>query len=116
MEITIDDLGKVEVTVGKILAAEPIEGSDKLLKLRVDFGPSSAEASEGKRDERQVLSGIAKYFPDPNVLVGKHCPFVTNLPPRMMMGLESQAMIFAAGEGETFGLFETKAPPGATAH
>jgi len=108
MEITIDYLSRVEITVGKILSAEPIEGSDKLLKLRVDFGATLGE--------RQVLSGISKYFPDPNVLVGKHCPFVTNLPPRTMMGLESQAMIFAAGEGETFGLFETQAPPGATAH
>ena len=108
MEITIDDLSKVEITVGKILSAETIEGSDKLLKLRVDFGATLGE--------RQVLSGISKYFPDPQVLVGKQCPFITNLPVRTMMGLESQAMILAAGEGETFGLFETQAPPGAQAH
>ena len=104
MEINIEDFAKVEITVGEILSAEPIEGSDKLLKLKVSFGPLG---------ERQVLSGLAKYFPDPQVLVGKCVPFATNLAPRMMMGLESQAMILAAGGGETpFGLFETTALPG----
>jgi methionyl-tRNA synthetase len=101
--ITIDDFHKVEITIGEILSAESIEGSDKLLKLRVNFGDH----------ERQVLSGIKAYFPEPQVLVGKRVPFVTNLAPRMMMGLESQAMILAAGGGETpFSLFETTAVPG----
>ena len=106
--ITIDDFHKVQITVGEILSAGPIEGSDKLLKLRVNFGA----------EERQVLSGIAKYFLDPAALVGKRCPFVTNLAPRTMMGLESQAMILATGgDGETpFALFETQAPPGARVH
>lgn len=116
MEITIDDLHKVEIKVGKILSAEPIEGSDKLLKLRVDFGTAAGGASPDDREVRQVLSGISKFFPEPSALVGKQCPFITNLPVRTMMGLESQAMILAAGDGETFGLFETSAPPGATAH
>jgi methionyl-tRNA synthetase len=107
--ISIDDFKKVEITVGEIVSAEPIEGSEKLLKLKVNFGT----------EERQVLSGIAKYFPDPQALVGKRCPFVTNLAPRMMMGLESQAMILATGglpgqgeEENPFSLFETKAAPG----
>jgi methionyl-tRNA synthetase len=103
--ITIDDFHKVEIMVGEIMSAEPIEGSEKLLKLKVNFGTQ----------ERQVLSGIAKFFPDPQVLVGKRCPFVTNLAPRMMMGLESQAMILATGGGEgesPFSLFETQAAPG----
>src|SRR5581483_5442662 len=102
--ISIDDFKKVEIRVGEITSAEPIEGSDKLLKLKVNFG------AEG---ERQVLSGIAKYFADPQVLVGKRVPFVTNLAPRMMMGLESQAMILATGGGEEpLSLFETTASPG----
>ncbi len=106
--ISLDDLHKVDIRVGEIKSAEPIEGSEKLLKLRVDFGG----------EERQVLSGIAKYFPDPQALVGKRCAFVTNLPPRTMMGLESQAMILAVGgDGETpFALFETAGQPGAKAH
>lgn len=105
--ISIDDLHKVEIRVGEIKSAEPIEGSEKLLKLHVNFGS----------EERQVLSGIAKYFPAGEGLVGKRCAFVTNLAPRMMMGLESQAMILATGgDGETpFALFETTGEPGAKA-
>ena len=105
MEISIDDFKKVEITVGEILSAEPIEGSEKLLKLKVGFG---------ELGERQVLSGIAKFFPNPSELVGKRVPFATNLAPRMMMGLESQAMILATGgeEGNPFSLFETNAAPG----
>jgi methionine--tRNA ligase beta chain len=110
-QISIDDFKKVEIRVGEIISAEKIEGSEKLLKLKVNFGG----------EERQVLSGIAAYFPEPTALVGKRVPFVTNLAPRMMMGLESQAMILAtggdhdatvgAGESKLF-LFETSAAPG----
>src|SRR3989338_4054859 len=86
--ITIDDVKKVEIKIGEIISVETIEGSDKLLKLKVNFGT----------EERQVLSGIKAYFPDPQALLGKRCPFVTNLAPRVMMGLESQAMILARSE------------------
>ena len=88
--ITIDDFKKVEIKIGEIVSVENIDGSDKLLKLKVNFGT----------EERQVLSGIKAYFPDPQALVGKRCPFVTNLAPRMMMGLESQGMLLAASEGD----------------
>ncbi len=103
--ISVDDFKKVEIRIGEIRNAGKIEGSDKLLRLIVNFG----------QEERQVLSGIAAYFPNPEELVGKKCPFVTNLAPRMMMGLESQAMILATGgDGETpFALFETTGAPGA---
>lgn len=90
--ISIDDFKKVEIRAGKILSVEGIEGSDKLLKLEVDFAEERS---------RQVLSGIKKYFPDPNVLVGITCAFVTNLEPREMMGLKSEAMIMAVS-GENF--------------
>lgn len=104
--ISIDDFKKVEIRIGEIKSAEKIEGSDKLLKLLVNFGS----------EDRQVLSGIAAYFPDPQVLVGKKCPFVMNLASRMMMGLESQGMILATGGGETpFALFESTGAPGALA-
>jgi len=81
MEITIDDFHKVEITVGEILSAENIEGSEKLLKLKVNFGlkplegsADQPEAGLGSAEIRQVLSGIAKFFPDPQTLVGKRCP------------------------------------------
>ena len=136
-EISIDDFKKVEIRVGEIISAERIEGSDKLLKLRVNFGPApepaapvepvveaigaettpapaaAAETVPAGLGERQVLSGIAAYFPDEQVLVGKRYPFVTNLAPRKMMGMESQAMIMATGGGdEPLYLFESNAPAG----
>ena len=101
--ISIDDFKKVEIMVGEIVSAEKIEGSDKLLKLKVTFGS----------EERQVLSGISAYFPDPQELVGKRVAFATNLAPRMMMGLESQAMILASGGGdEPLSLLTSSAAPG----
>lgn len=88
--ITYEDFKKVEMKVGEIREVEPIEGSDKLLKLKVLFG----------EEERQILSGIKKHFEDYNVLVGKKVPFVINLEPRKMMGLESQGMILAVNDDE----------------
>jgi tRNA-binding EMAP/Myf-like protein len=121
--ISIDDFKKVEITVGEIMSAERIEGSDKLLKLKVNFGlkPSEGSADQSEagvgEDIRQVLSGIAAYFPDPSELVGKRVAFATNLAPRMMMGLESQAMILASGGGEEpLSLLTSTAAPGSKIH
>ena len=104
--ITYDDFKKVEMKVGKILAAEPVEKSDKLLKLSVDFN---------EEKPRQVLSGIAKSY-SPTDLIGKQFVFVINLEPRAIMGLESQAMILAAnGENGPLALQpEKEVAPGAT--
>lgn len=89
---TIDDLAKIRVAIGTILSVEEIEGSDKLLKLSVDLGED---------EPRQMLSGIKKYFEDPQVLVNTQTTFVTNLAPRKMMGLDSNGMLYAGGaEGE----------------
>ena len=111
--ISYEEFSKVELRVGKIVSAEPVPKSDKLLKLSVDFGcmpqiPEPAgeidedipagvnsEPVPESREIRQILSGIAKYFPDASSLVGKKCMFVTNLAPRMMMGMESNGMILA---------------------
>lgn len=119
---TIDDLSKIEMKVGTIIKAEEIEGSDKLLRLEVDFGfvdqspennPLEVDTNDKVRDVRQVLSGIKK-FVSTDDLVGKQFPFVTNLEPRKMMGLISQAMILGAGDGEVFALFNptNKVPSG----
>lgn len=83
--IEYDDFKKVEMRVGEIMSAEPVSGSEKLYKLIVRFG----------EEERQILSGIAKFI-TVEELVGKKVPFVTNLKPRSMMGLESNGMILAA--------------------
>ena len=112
--ISIDDFKKVEIRVGEILSAEPVEGSEKLLRLKVNFGT----------EDRQVVSGIAKHFPDVTQLVGKKCAFATNLATRSIMGLESQAMLLATGGDpsqvesggyEPLYLFESSAPAGSRA-
>lgn len=86
--INIEDLTKVEIKVGRILEVEEVEGSEKLLKIMVDFG---------EEKPRQVLSGIKKFF-EKEYLVNKQFAFVTNLEPRKMMGLDSEAMILATGD------------------
>jgi putative transcription antitermination factor YqgF len=97
-KITYDDFKKVQLKIGKILSVGSVDGSDKLLKLSVDF-----KEEEGPR---QILSGIAKYYPDSQCLVGKKVAFVTNLEPRKMMGLESNGMILAAHTGEKLAIME----------
>ncbi len=85
--ISIDDFKKIEIRIGEILTAEKVEGADKLLRLTVNLGDEAP---------RQIISGIAQYYPDPAALVGITCAFVTNLEPRVICGLESQGMILAA--------------------
>ena len=107
--INIEDFKKIDIAVGKILSAEKITDTDKLLKLSVDLGPSGAKSLEGeeKNDIRQIISGISLYFPDCSVLVGKKCMFVANLEPRIIRGIESQGMILAVStEDEKFSLLE----------
>jgi methionine--tRNA ligase beta chain len=85
--ISIDDFKSVEMKIGKIESVERVPDTDKLLKLTVDFA---------EEKPRQVISGIALFFEDPQTLVGIKCPFVTNLEPRTIRGLVSEAMIVAA--------------------
>jgi len=87
--ITFEDFKKLEIRIGKIISAEWVENSNKLLKLRVDFGEPDLPSG------RQILAGIAKFY-EPESLVGKECPFAFNLEPKMLGELESQGMILAA--------------------
>ncbi|MDO6354984.1 methionine--tRNA ligase [Caloramator sp. CAR-1] len=84
-EITIEDFDKIDLRVVKVLEAERIKGADKLLKLKVDLGG----------EERQIVSGIAKYY-EPEKLVGKKVILVANLKPVKLRGVESFGMILAA--------------------
>lgn len=86
--INFEDFIKLEIRIGKILSAEKVEGSDKLLKLGVDFGKTET----GEAITRQIIAGIGKIYA-PEALIGKECPFAYNLAPRMLKGLESQGMI-----------------------
>ncbi|MBB1109788.1 methionine--tRNA ligase [Limosilactobacillus sp. pH52_RY] len=85
--IRIDVFDKVELKVAQITAADHVKGADKLLKFRMD---------DGTEEGRQILSGIAKWYPDPSVLVGKKVLIVANLKPRKMRGELSQGMLLSA--------------------
>ena len=87
-EISVDDLGKVDLRVGLVKSAELVPDADKLLKLMVDLG-------EGRL--RQIFTGLRPTYPDPAVLVGRRVMVVVNLKPRQMKFGLSEGMIFAAG-------------------
>lgn len=86
-EIKFDDFDKVEIRVAEVKEVSKVEGSDKLLQFRLDAGDG---------EDRQILSGIAKFYPNEQELVGKKLQIVANLKPRKMMGRVSQGMILSA--------------------
>ena len=89
-EIKFDDFDKLEIRVAEVKEVSKVEGSDKLLQFRLDAGDA---------EDRQILSGIAKYYPNEQELVGKKVQIVANLKPRKMMGRISQGMILSAEYG-----------------
>ena len=103
--ISIDDFMKVELRVGRILEAEAVPKSKKLVKLLVDAGT----------ERRTILAGIAEAY-QPEQLVGRTVAFVANLKPAKLMGIESNGMILAASTGDgkpTLVAFEGPVEPGA---
>jgi methionyl-tRNA synthetase len=103
--ISYEDFQKIDLRVAKVLAAENIKKSDKLLKLRIDIG-----------EERTLVAGIAKVY-KPEDLVGKTIIIVANLQPTKLMGVESQGMLLAAdgadGTGVVLATFDKEAQVGA---
>ncbi len=93
--VSYDDFAKLEIKIGVIESVEIVENADKLLRLAVNVG---------EEKPRQIISGIREYFEDPQFLVGKQCPFLTNLEPRTIRGFESQGMILAASHDDIFAL------------
>lgn len=108
--ISIDEFMKIEVKIGIVRTAEHVENTDKLLRLTVDFGEAAGP--------RQIVSGIAAYVEAPEDLINRQLAFVTNLEPRTIRGLESNGMLFAVGEGDTFAFVtpDRIVPPGTAAH
>ncbi len=92
---TIDDFKKLDIRIGKVAVAASVEGSEKLLQLKVNFGSEVDAQGVPVTVERQILAGVGKKY-KPEELIGKQFVFVFNLEPRMLMGLESQGMILAA--------------------
>ena len=103
--ITIDDFMKVDLRVAKVLEAEAIPKSKKLLKLKVDTG----------RDQRTIVAGIAEAY-QPEQLIGRTIVIVANLQPAKLMGVESNGMVLAGspdGGQPTLVSFDQEVPPGA---
>lgn len=87
--VSFEEFKKIELRVAKVLAAERVEGSEKLVRLQVSLG----------KEERQIVAGIGTYY-SPDELLGREIVIAANLEPKTMMGLESQGMLLAAGETE----------------
>jgi methionyl-tRNA synthetase len=102
-QIGIEDFMKVDLRVGKILSAERVEKSEKLVKLKVDIGTET----------RQVVAGIGKSY-TPEELTGKSIVIVANLKPAKLMGIESQGMLLAASSGDILAVatFDRETKPG----
>jgi methionyl-tRNA synthetase len=92
-QITIDEFMKVQLKTAKVLSAERVPKSEKLIKLQVSLGT----------EQRQIVAGIGKKY-EPDVLVGKTIVIVANLKPAKLMGVESQGMVLAAGDADVQGL------------
>lgn len=87
-EIQYDDFAKLDIRLGTVRAAEKLPETDKLIKCTVDFGGLG---------ERTIVSGIAQWKA-PEELVGKQLPYIINLAPRVLRGVESQGMLLAASD------------------
>jgi methionyl-tRNA synthetase len=92
-QITIDEFMKIQLKTAKVLSAERVPKSEKLLKLQVTVGT----------EQRQIVAGIGKKY-EPEALIGKTIVIVANLKPAKLMGIESQGMVLAAGDSEVRGL------------
>ncbi len=99
-EISYDDFAKLDIRIGTVIAAELIPETDKLIKCTVDFGEFGT---------RTIVSGIAQWR-KPEELVGKQLPYIVNLAPRMLRGVESQGMLLAASTEEGIALLRPDAP------
>jgi methionyl-tRNA synthetase len=96
--ISIEDFAKIDLRIAKIVAAEPVEGADKLLRLSLDLGDS----------QKQVFAGIKSAY-EPEELVGRLTVMVANLAPRTMRFGISEGMVLAAGDGKGIYLLQPDA-------
>ncbi len=92
-QITIDEFMKIQLRTAKVLSAERVPKSEKLIKLQVSLGT----------EQRQIVAGIGKKY-EPDALIGKTIVVVANLKPAKLMGIESQGMVLAAGDADVRGL------------
>jgi methionyl-tRNA synthetase len=103
-QVPYSDFAKLDIRIGTVVAAEAVPETDKLIKCTVDFG---------ELGQRTIVSGIA-LSKKPEELVGRQLPYIVNLAPRMLRGIESQGMLLAAGDEAGVALLsaERELPPG----
>jgi len=88
--INFEDFTRLDIRIGTITSAEKVPDADRLLVLSVDLG---------EEEERQIVSGIAEHFSEPETLIGRQVPVLKNLAPRKIRGVESNGMIlYVVGE------------------
>lgn len=102
--ITLDDFKKLEIRIGKVVSAERIPDADKLIRFIFDLGD----------EQRQIMAGMAEFFDDPSIFVGKELPIIVNIEPRKFRGYESRGMIIAVDVNDLPVLLhpEKEVPPG----
>lgn len=112
-QISIDEFSRVEMRVGKVIEATNKEGSEKLIRLVVDFGPAFAKSYGEAR--RIIFTGVRGFGYTPSDFQDKQFFFITNLAPRKMMDEESQGMIMAVDGSDKKPIFVSaeNMPPGA---
>ena len=88
-EISYEDFAKLDIRVGTIVAVERVPDTDKLLQCTIDLSEELGQ--------RTIVSGIAEWK-EPADLVGKQCPYIVNLAPKMLRGVESQGMLLALSD------------------
>jgi methionine--tRNA ligase beta chain len=101
--INFEDFKKLDIRIGKVLFAEKIKGSNKLIKLKIDLG----------KEIKQIIVGMAEFYPS-DYFLDKEVVILTNLEPRKFMGIESQGMVLAVDvKGKPILLLpEKEVPPG----
>ena len=108
-EIPYEDFAKLDIRIGTVIAAELVPDTDKLIKCTVDFGEEMGQ--------RTIVSGIAEWK-KPEELVGRQFPYIVNLTPRMLRGIESRGMLLAASDQSGVALIapEREVPRGTKLH
>jgi|SRR3989344_4261869 len=108
-EIQYEDFSKLDIRIGTVIAAELVPETDKLIKCTVDFGEEIGQ--------RTIVSGIAQWK-KPEELIGKQFPYIVNLAPRTLRGIESQGMLLAVSDGDGVALIapERKVSRGTKLH
>ena len=107
-EVPYDHFAKLDIRIGTVISAELVPETDKLIKCTVDLG---------ELGERTIVSGIAQWK-RPEELIGKQFPYIVNLAPRILRGIESQGMLLAASDEAGVALLvpERELPPGTALH